>query len=179
MPRIVKLRRIFKIKRNYKVVLVISLLLIFLSGCVKINVVEATQEQSYLALQKALEKLGTPYEYGARGPDKFDCSGLIVWAYKQVIPELKFRLGFSTVPDVNIEELYIYNTKHISIQDVNPGDIIFWRNSEGKISHGGLVIEVKSNYVQYVNASSVKGAVVIGESEISSEICFGRLLIIY
>lgn len=31
----------------------------------------------------ALSKLGSPYSWGAAGPDSFDCSGLMLWAYKQ------------------------------------------------------------------------------------------------
>ena len=31
----------------------------------------------------ALAELGKPYGWGAAGPDAFDCSGLMVWAYAQ------------------------------------------------------------------------------------------------
>lgn len=35
------------------------------------------------AVEAARAKLGAPYVYGAAGPDAFDCSGLVQWAYKQ------------------------------------------------------------------------------------------------
>ncbi len=35
------------------------------------------------AVQAAESKIGAPYVYGASGPDSFDCSGLVQWAYKQ------------------------------------------------------------------------------------------------
>jgi len=35
------------------------------------------------AVRAAESKLGSPYVYGASGPDAFDCSGLVQWAYKQ------------------------------------------------------------------------------------------------
>lgn len=35
------------------------------------------------AVQAAMSKLGAPYGWGATGPDTFDCSGLIYWAYQQ------------------------------------------------------------------------------------------------
>lgn len=35
------------------------------------------------AFKAAETKLGSPYVYGAAGPDAFDCSGLVQWAYKQ------------------------------------------------------------------------------------------------
>jgi cell wall-associated NlpC family hydrolase len=36
------------------------------------------------ALQAALTRRGDPYVWGASGPNEFDCSGLIQWAYEQV-----------------------------------------------------------------------------------------------
>ncbi|ORI13353.1 C40 family peptidase [Rhodococcus sp. 1168] len=36
------------------------------------------------ALQAGLTQIGKPYVWGATGPDGFDCSGLVVWAYTQV-----------------------------------------------------------------------------------------------
>ncbi len=35
------------------------------------------------AVQAALSKLGAPYGWGSVGPDQFDCSGLIYWAFQQ------------------------------------------------------------------------------------------------
>ncbi|MCK7662843.1 NlpC/P60 family protein [Corynebacterium sp. CCM 9185] len=35
------------------------------------------------ALEQAMTKIGSPYVWGATGPDAFDCSGLVVWAYAQ------------------------------------------------------------------------------------------------
>jgi len=36
------------------------------------------------ALHHARSRIGDPYEWGAAGPDAFDCSGLVVWAYAQL-----------------------------------------------------------------------------------------------
>ncbi|MGB3769683.1 MAG: C40 family peptidase [Rhodococcus sp. (in: high G+C Gram-positive bacteria)] len=36
------------------------------------------------ALAAAFTQIGKPYVWGATGPDGFDCSGLVVWSYKQV-----------------------------------------------------------------------------------------------
>ena len=35
------------------------------------------------AVSKALSKLGTPYRWGAMGPNAFDCSGLVKWSFGQ------------------------------------------------------------------------------------------------
>src|ERR1700730_18532074 len=36
------------------------------------------------AVRWALSKVGSPYVWGAAGPDAFDCSGLVMWAYAHV-----------------------------------------------------------------------------------------------
>lgn len=42
----------------------------------------ATNSLELKALNKAMTKRGDPYVWGATGPNAFDCSGLIVWAYR-------------------------------------------------------------------------------------------------
>jgi cell wall-associated NlpC family hydrolase len=39
-------------------------------------------------VKAALTKLGSPYVMGAKGPSKFDCSGLAYWAINEADPEL-------------------------------------------------------------------------------------------
>lgn len=36
-----------------------------------------------VAVQAALSRVGDPYVWGATGPNQFDCSGLMVWSYRQ------------------------------------------------------------------------------------------------
>lgn len=36
-----------------------------------------------VAVRAAMSRLGSPYVWGAEGPNQFDCSGLIQWAYAQ------------------------------------------------------------------------------------------------
>jgi len=67
----------------------------------------------YAALQAALSKLGSPYEYGAAGPGSFDCSGLVQWAYKQA--------GVS-VPRTSQAQAGVGTP--VAQQDLQPGDIV-------------------------------------------------------
>src|SRR5690606_36804644 len=46
-----------------------------------------------VALDAALSKVGSPYVYGAAGPNAFDCSGLVQWAYRQAGRELPRTSG--------------------------------------------------------------------------------------
>ena len=40
--------------------------------------------QGQAIVDAAASKIGSPYVWGATGPNSFDCSGLTSWAYKQV-----------------------------------------------------------------------------------------------
>ncbi|WP_433605121.1 C40 family peptidase [Prescottella agglutinans] len=53
------------------------------------------------AFRAAESKLGAPYVYGAAGPDAFDCSGLVQWAYKQAglnLPRTSYDQAAAGVP---------------------------------------------------------------------------------
>ena len=65
------------------------------------------------ALAAASTKVGTPYVWGATGPDAFDCSGLTSWAYGQA--------GVS-IPRTS--QAQMGGGQQVSKADLQPGDII-------------------------------------------------------
>lgn len=76
-----------------------------------------TGEQLTVALKAAVSKLGRPYVWGAEGPDTFDCSGLVQWAYGQAgvrMPRVTHQ-QWVTGPQVPFAQ-------------AQPGDLLFWRN---------------------------------------------------
>lgn len=78
------------------------------------------------ALQAALTRRGDPYVWGAAGPDEFDCSGLVVWAFAQegiTLPHYTGDLWNSGV--------------HIPRNDLEPGDLVFFYPD---ISHVGIYL---------------------------------------
>ncbi len=78
------------------------------------------------ALQAALTRRGDPYVWGAAGPDAFDCSGLVVWAFAQVgiaLPHYTGSLWNSGV--------------HVPRSDLEPGDLLFFY---ADISHVGIYL---------------------------------------
>ncbi|MGH3301847.1 MAG: NlpC/P60 family protein [Streptosporangiaceae bacterium] len=78
------------------------------------------------ALKFALEKRGDPYVWGAAGPDSFDCSGLVKWAYAQVGISLLHFTGDQ------------WNEgEHVSRDQLEPGDLVFFYADLG---HVGLYI---------------------------------------
>ncbi len=46
-------------------------------------VVSSGSSAAQAAVQAALSRLGSPYSWGATGPNTFDCSGLLLWSYGQ------------------------------------------------------------------------------------------------
>jgi cell wall-associated NlpC family hydrolase len=78
------------------------------------------------ALRAALTKRGDPYVWGAAGPDEFDCSGLVLWAFAQEGISLPHYTGS------------LWNSgMHVSKDDLEPGDLVFFF---ADISHVGIYI---------------------------------------
>ncbi|MFF6829803.1 NlpC/P60 family protein [Streptomyces longwoodensis] len=78
--------------------------------------------QAYAAAQS---RVGSPYVWGATGPNSFDCSGLTQWAYAQA--------GIS-LPRTTYEQAKI-GTRITSQSDLQVGDLVFFYND---LHHVGL-----------------------------------------
>ncbi|MHA6799011.1 C40 family peptidase [Bounagaea algeriensis] len=75
------------------------------------------------AVNAALGKQGSPYVWGAKGPDTFDCSGLTYWAYQQA----GVSIGGSTKTQVS-------DGKSVSESELQPGDLIFYYSPVSHVS---------------------------------------------
>lgn len=78
------------------------------------------------AVRWALTRVGDPYVWGAAGPDAFDCSGLVMWAYAHVGISLAHFTGDQWTEG-----------EHVSRNQLQPGDIVFFF---ADISHEGMYI---------------------------------------
>ncbi len=79
-------------------------------------------------LAAAYSQRGKPYSYGAAGPDAYDCSGLVLWAFAQAGVSLPHSAA----------DQYGYGT-HIAPADLQPGDIVFF-DEGGGIGHNGIYV---------------------------------------
>lgn len=87
------------------------------------------------ALEAAKTKVGAQYVWGATGPNSFDCSGLVQWAYKQAgvsLPRTSFEQATAGSP--------------ISLDELRPGDVV--------ITNGGNHAAVYAGDGQIVEAST-------------------------
>jgi peptidoglycan DL-endopeptidase CwlO len=73
------------------------------------------------AVRAALSRLGRPYVWGAKGPDAFDCAGLVRWSWAQA----GITLGADTYSQIQ-------QGAPVAPGDVQPGDMIFPRSSFGE-----------------------------------------------
>jgi cell wall-associated NlpC family hydrolase len=77
-------------------------------------------------VQAALTRIGSPYSWGGSGPNAFDCSGLIMWAFQQTgksLPHSSQSLATGGQP--------------VSRDDLQPGDIVTFYSD---VSHAGIYI---------------------------------------
>jgi hypothetical protein len=84
-------------------------------------------DQLRVALTAAMSKIGRPYVWGAEGPDTFDCSGLVQWAF-----------GQAGVRMPRVTDQQWVTGPQIPLAQAQPGDLLFWRNdptNPGYISH--------------------------------------------
>lgn len=90
------------------------------------NIQVAGRSVGVEALREALTKVGDPYVWGAAGPNSFDCSGLVVWAYAQIGISLPHFTGDQWNSGV-----------HVSRSQLQPGDLVFFFPD---IGHVGIYV---------------------------------------
>ena len=93
--------------------------------------------------------LGTPYVWGATGPNKFDCSGFTQWV---------FRDAGINIPRVSREQAKV--GEYVRYEELERGDMVFFdtkKRRTGKVCHVGIYL----GNGNFIHASSSKKKVVI------------------
>jgi cell wall-associated NlpC family hydrolase len=96
------------------------------------------------ALLAAQSRIGTPYRYGGSGPDAFDCSGLVAYAYRQAGVAL---------PRTAAQQYAL--ARPVPRAELRPGDLVFFRWSGREVSHVGIY----AGDGQFVHAPQTGGQV--------------------
>ena len=126
-------------QKKAKLIIFLCLLLLLPTSCSNTDQTLMPASTTEQALEIALDQTGKPYKWGGRGPDEFDCSGLITWSYKQAVgKEEIFLVDGEIRNDATMSDLYNYNVQMIPVSRIRPGDIVFITKEEGKVTHGGL-----------------------------------------
>jgi cell wall-associated NlpC family hydrolase len=75
--------------------------------------------------------LGLPYTFGGRSSFGYDCSGFVQMLYSQI--------GINLQRDAR-QQILDKRFRTISLNDLEPGDILFFGKTEHKIAHEGMYI---------------------------------------
>lgn len=105
----------------------------------------APTKKAAAAVTYAMSQLGKPYVWGAEGPDAFDCSGLMYWAYgKAGVSMMRTsQTQFTSQPHVN------------SKSQLKPGDLVYFNTLPGPgPTHVGMYIG-NGKFVQAPNKNDV------------------------
>ncbi|MDQ1695577.1 MAG: peptidoglycan DL-endopeptidase RipA [Frankiaceae bacterium] len=95
-----------------------------------VGTVSAATEQQ--AVTYAESQIGKPYEWGAVGPDSYDCSGLVMWAYGNAGVTLDHWTGYQWREGARV-----------STSALRPGDLVFFATDTSNpdtIHHVGIYI---------------------------------------
>jgi cell wall-associated NlpC family hydrolase len=87
--------------------------------------------------------LGKPYRSGAKGPDSFDCSGLVYYVYKQA--NVKVPVTAERLERAGYE---------IAGEEVLPGDLILFKIKHAY--HVGIMLNKK----EFIHSSRSKGVAI-------------------
>jgi cell wall-associated NlpC family hydrolase len=87
----------------------------------------ASQQRIHDALEIAQNQKPDEYEYGADGPEQFDCSGLTYYSYG--------KAGIS-IPRTSEDQADA--AKRIAREDMRKGDLMFYYDSSGEVYHVGV-----------------------------------------
>ena len=81
-------------------------------------------------LNLAYSKIGSPYVWGAEGPNSFDCSGFTYYVFRNAA-------GVSLPRTSSAQSGY---GKTVSKSNLQPGDLVFFNTSGKGVSHVGIYV---------------------------------------
>ena len=131
------------------------------------STIRTTEAQRLKAVEYAKKQVlaRKPYIWGTQGPNSFDCSGLVYAAYKYA------GLSWPDWDRLN-SALYSGYTKHVSLNELVPGDLLFYsyKGTISTIHHitiyagNGMMWEANSKKTGLIYSSiySVKGLMPFG-----------------
>jgi len=120
-----------------RTVLLSSMLLAVLAGCstapyrspASTGSTRPTAELGDQAASSALKMIGKPYRYGGSSPSGFDCSGLVMYSYRQAGLALPHNTDKQRVA-----------ARPIRVAELRPGDLLFFNQEGKKYGHVGIYV---------------------------------------
>ncbi len=108
----------------------------------------ATVSPQQAVIDFAAQQLGKPYVLGAKGPNAFDCSGLVQYVYKNAI-------NMDILAPTTAQEKY---GTEVSLSNIQPGDLLFF-GPKGASTHDAIYI----GNGKYIHAPKPGDVVSVGQ----------------
>jgi probable lipoprotein NlpC len=143
----------------------VTICLLMLSGCAsQKKAIQVREYKLQTILKTARSYTGTPYQWGGTTRKGMDCSALLLNSYKSI----GLQLPRTSQNQSNIG-------KGVSIKDLAPGDLVFFATGKRrrKVTHAGIITEVKGDKVKFIHASTSLGVV---ETNLNSEYYMKRFV---
>lgn len=125
-------------------------------------------------LKTAKHFLGTPYLWGGKSSVGIDCSGL---------SQISYALNGYQLPRDAYQQAEIGQT--ISFNQIQKGDLAFFKNADEKITHVGIIYKTSADYIQIIHSSGFvkidqldsKGIIHSDTKEYTHELAFIKRII--
>lgn len=98
-------------------------------------------------IQEAEKLLGKEYRYAGRGPDHFDCSGLVSKVYENV--NIRIRGSSQSMSQSH---------RGIKLSKAKGGDLIFFKK-EGSVFHVSIISAVGEGEIEVIHSTSSRGVI--------------------
>ena len=98
-------------------------------------------------IDSAMDYKGIQYVYGGKTPKGFDCSGFTSHVFSQ-----------NGVTLTGASRHQATQGKSKSLQEAEPGDLVFFKN-KGKVVHVSIVVEAEKDNLWVVHSTSSRGVV--------------------
>jgi cell wall-associated NlpC family hydrolase len=93
------------------------------------------------AVQITRNQIGDAYQYGAAGPNRFDCSGLFYFAFR--------KAGLTNIPRTSSQQARF--TDRVKKSNMRRGDLMFFYNSGG-VYHVAMFVGWKDGRRKMIHA---------------------------
>ncbi len=141
--------------------LLLSISAIGCTGSRSSIVSDADRDLGQRIVHTAQEQIGSKYERSARGPKKFDCSGLVQYVYDQY--DFQLRGSAASMSTLG---------RSIDIAEARSGDLIFYKR-KGSVFHVSIISEASSDHLKVVHSTTSRG--VIEEDVLSSAYWYDKI----